>query len=73
MSHSEAYRDPPIMVRFFPHPKGSKGGHVRTTQRYGLLRNTPCHCGSGRKFKKCHPEKPSACRCLHKQRTSQTE
>lgn len=26
----------------------------RSTLRYGPLRNAPCFCGSGRKFKKCH-------------------
>lgn len=32
---------------------------VRTTPRSSKLRNTPCHCGSGKKFKRCHGLAPA--------------
>jgi hypothetical protein len=33
---------------------------ARVERPSGLSRNAPCHCGSGRKFKRCHGSPPAA-------------
>lgn len=36
---------------------GSKGKTIVKDKENSLGRNDPCHCGSGKKFKKCHGKK----------------
>lgn len=48
---SHQWADPIQFVTYFP---GNGRPVVRTTQRYGKLRNQLCFCKSGQKFKKCH-------------------
>ena len=42
----------PAFLVTLPLPKGESEGAAHQAKEPG--RNEPCHCGSGKKFKKCH-------------------
>lgn len=49
----KAQRALSLGTHYRPLPAGANGQPVENPHR-DLGRNDPCHCGSGRKFKKCH-------------------
>ena len=38
---------------------------AEAVQHANIGRNDPCHCGSGKKYKKCHEDKDAAAKSAH--------